>query len=437
MKNEGLENLKKLVSETYLVEDPYIVEIMLAGVMNHWIGTDPAWLIIVAPSGGAKSEFINAISRCAWGIPGEPIQSVHPLSTLTSKTFISGQKSGDGSETSLLNQINKGIITFKDFTSLLSEHKEERGVIMAQLREIFDGKYSKSFGTGQTVNWEGKITVIAGATYAIHSMKQAYTAMGERFLMYNVIQPDRIEAGRRTMENQDRGDMTERRKSVAEIYSKTLKDIFDNPPSIIPTITPDVRDATLLLAELATRARSDVERNWRSPQQEVTEVHPPEMPTRFAGQLQAFIKSFQLINFYETGKLELAPRHIQMINKLALDSVTKSRRIAMQELAKYDVIQTAGLATKLGMPTNTVRRWLEDLTALEIAEREKGTGNQGDRWKIKTNYRDIIRKFEGVKNEGEELTENNAEALEEAFQEAEEAEPEQISFDNQNYGLDQ
>lgn len=395
----GLKILQDKVESVYLVKDPYITELMVAAVLTHRLSSDPAWMIIVAPSGGAKSEFVNSISQC---------EGIYPLSTITSHTFISGAKA-NGKETSLLQKIQNGIITFKDFTSLMSEQRDERAVIMAQLREIYDGKLSKSFGTGETVNWEGKITVIAGATFVIHTLKQTYTAMGERFLIYNMEQPDRIEAARRTMENQEEGKMAEHRAMIASAFKNYL-DVELEIPKEMPKISNELRDELLLLAELATRARSDVERNWRSPQQEITDAHPPEMPTRFAGQLQAFARAFQIINRNETGTDGLAEHHRHILYKLALDSITKSRRTALNVLAKYDTIETAGMAVKLGFPTNTVRRWVEDLTALGITEREKGGGSKGDRWTLKPAYRDIIQKFENIKTEGAELTEENADS---------------------------
>lgn len=393
----GLRKLQDKIESVYLVKDPHITELMAASVLTHRLSSDPAWIIIVASSGGGKSEYINAISLC---------QGVYPLSSLTSRTFISGAKI-TGRETSLLNQIQNGIISFKDFTSLMSEQKDERAVIMAQLREIYDGKLAKSFGTGETIAWEGKITVIAGATFVIHTLKQTYTAMGERFLIYAMEQPERIEAARRAMENQEEGKMVEQRQMVAEAFKAYLdKEIVI--PKTLPKISEELRNDLLALAELATRARSDVERNWRSPTQEITDAHPPEMPTRFAGQLQAFARAFMVISLNETGKEGLEDRHKTILYKLALDSITKSRRMALQELAKYETIETAGMAIKMGFPTTTIRRWLEDLTALGIVEREKGGGNKGDRWKLLSKYRDIIQQFEGIKSVGNDLTEDNA-----------------------------
>lgn len=405
-----LKNLKEEIEKVYLIKDPYITEVMAASVIAHYLSSDPCWIVIVAPSGGAKSEFINLVHTIAWTPPGKDKaeQKVHPLSTLSSKTFISGQKAV-GRDTSLLMQINSGIITFKDLTSLLSEQKDERSLIMAQLREIYDGKYAKSFGTGETIEWEGKVTILAGSTYAIHSMKQAYTAMGERFIFYNMVQPERREAGKRTMENQEEGKMTEHRKRLAGDMHQYVLEILNTMPSDLVNIDKTLQADLLDLAELATRARSDVQRNWSSREQEITEVHPPEMPTRFAGQLQTMARALMIINHHETGEMKLAEHHHKILSKLALDSITRTRRTGMIELSRYNILETATIATRLGFPTNSVRRWLEDLSALEIVDREKGSGPKGDHWKIKENYRQLIMKYEGIAFEEEEsITETPA-----------------------------
>ena len=415
MQNEGLKNFELELKKVFLLEDPYIAKVLLALVISQFTSNDPVWTVIVGPSGGGKSELINMLSLFKWTPPGENRQQqvVTAVSTLTARTFVSGFKAA-GKDPSLLTQISHGIITIKDMTSLLSEHKDDKAVIMGQLREIYDGKYNKKFGNGEEVNWNGKITVIAGATYAIHSMKAQYVAMGERFLFYNLIQPDREGAAERTMENQEDGKMMEHRQHFAEMFTALAVDVLNSIPKEIPKMDKGTRKDMISLAELSTRARSDVERNWRSPRQEITDVHPPEMPTRFAGQLQSIVQSLKIINHYETGKLELLESDKTILNKMSLDSITKMRRIIMQELSRYEMIETAGLATKLGLPTNSVRNYLEDLAALGVGEREKGRGPKGDSWKIKTHYRNLMARFEGIiYEEGKDLTETNAEPTDE------------------------
>ncbi len=394
----GLEYVKEQVEKVYLLNDPYICKVVVASIISHRLPSDPVWLFIVSPSGGCKTEFINAVSK---------VKSVHPVSTLTSHTFISGAKQAGGKEASLLLRMQSGIITFEDFTTLLNEHRDELSAIMGQLRSIYGGAFTKDFGTGETIDWVGKITILAGATYAIHTLRRMYSAMGERFLIYALVQPDRIEAARRTMVNQESGQMKEMRAHINETF-RHYSDEEIVIPEKMPSITDELRQELLDLAELATRARSTVERDWHSATKDILEAHPPEMPTRFAGQLQIMAQALMVINQHEghDGLLE-EDKHI--LYKMTLDSITKTNRMAMQELAKYEVIETAGLATKMAFPTTTVRRWLEDLNALEIIDRLKGGGSKGDRWKMKPKYRTIMQKFDNVKELAIDLTEVSAE----------------------------
>ena len=406
----SIEELQKEIEKVYLIKDPYIVELLMAYIIAHFISGDPVWIVIVAPSGGGKSEFINMIYKIKWTPPGpdKEEQKVHALSTLSPKTFISGAKAV-GRDTSLLLQISNGIITLKDFTSILSMQKDDRGEIMGQLREIYDGKYAKSFGTGETIEWSGKISVLAGSTYSIHELRQSYAAMGERFMFYELEQPAGKDAARKTMENQEEGMMAAHREKLATMFGELGIAVLDAMKDNEQTkITKEQREDTLDLAELATRARSNVRRNYYSREQEIENVDPPEMPTRFAGQLQQLMRALKILNQYRFDKPELTADNMKLIAKIALNSVTRSRHIAMIELAKYDVITTSGIAVKLGLPTNTVRRWLEELVALDVAEREKGSGSKGDRWKIKPSYQRILQRFEGIVHEGAELTEKVA-----------------------------
>ena len=387
MKNEGLQHLEDVVKSVYLVEDKYIVKLLCALIISHRLNADPVWVFIVAPSGGCKTEYIHALLG---------IDNIYPISTLTSRTFISGQKRTD-KEASLLFKINEGIIVFEDFTTLLNENRDERSAIMGQLRAIYGGKFIKHFGTGETMDWEGKITLIAGATFAIHTLRELYAAMGERFLMYNLIQPDEIEAARRAMENQASGQMREKRKEVADAFKNYIDNEFKMPEQT-PAITAKLQQELLELAELATRARSTVEREWRSPGKEMTDVHPPEMPTRFAGQLQTMAKALMIINQHENiDKGQLTKDDKNILYKLTLDSITKSKRFVLQELAKYDIIETTALATKMNFPTQTIRRRLEDLNALKVIERVKNKGPRGDQWSLLPKYKTIIQKFENIK----------------------------------------
>lgn len=380
-----LAEVEKLIRSVYLLSDPGVIKLLAAAVISHRLLADPVWCFIVGPSSGGKTELITALSE---------VKGIYPISSLTANTFISGQKRL-GKETSLLLKLTNHIISIKDFTTLLTTHKDTREEIMGQLREIYDGAYKKDFGTGDAVDWKGKVGLIAGVTTVIYIAKQLYSAMGERFVMYHLIQPDREAGTERAMDNAD--TIREKRQEIKIAF----KEYLDNTvkiPERLPPLDPHLKAELIQLAEFSTRARSPIERDWRSSSKEMTFVHDPEMPFRFAMQLTTLAQALRVI---DGGELNDTSRNI--LYKITLDSIDKQRRMCLQELTRYEKVETAGLATKLNYPTTSVRRWLEDLNALQLIDRIKS--GKADKWEIKPEYRKLMEKFEGIEMLNYELVE--------------------------------
>ena len=419
MKSLGqLQKIKEEFAKVYLIEDNNIVDVVCANYIGFLLKSDPVWTVIIGPSSGGKSEMVNTLITSKY---------VHPISTITANTLISGAKLSGGKPASLLHNLSKGtdmeqsgILVFKDFTSLLSEQEVTQKLIMAQLREIYDGRYDKEFGTGHAIHWEGKVTVIAAATHKMHEMRQQYAAMGERFMMYELNQPNAKEASAKGMSNQEDGIMAQARDRLAEIMKVYLNETIEIPKEL-PKISVELKNKVIDLAEMTTRVRSDVKRDWRSMNKDIIHVYPPEMPIRFASGLQNIARALMVLHWNETGELILPEKYEKILFKYSLDSIPPNRRKAMQELSKYTVLETKGLGLKLNRPSSSLRRDVEDLVALEVADREPGAGSQGDRWKIKPHYKKLMQEFEGIEDTGGELTERSAESEEELLVEAEAA----------------
>ena len=379
---EEFEKLEKLFHDVYLIVDEGVVKLLCAAVIANRLPIDPLWIFLVGPSGSGKTEFITSLNK---------VRGIEPISSLTPHTFISGLKRDQ--ETSLLFKITKrqgpyGILTFKDFTGVLTIHHESRGEILGQLREIFDGALSKPFGTGEEVKWVGKIGMISGVTDAIYLARDLYASMGERFVMYKFKIPNRKLLASRSMDNVD--TIRENREMLRDAMVKFLDTTIGIPdiktvPKVPPSFMEEIRD----LAELATRARSAVDRDWRSSSKLVTYIHDVEVPTRFPAQLMALTRALMVLN--EGALTELDQK---IIYKIAFDSISPPKRRALQEASRYVTITTQGLATLTNHPTSTTRMILEELNALELIYRIKG-GRQ-DYWKIRNEYRELFQKFDKI-----------------------------------------
>src|SRR5262249_36853310 len=128
----------------------------------------------------------------------------YPLSELTPKTFASGLEIPGGSDPSLLCRLTKEILIFKDFTTVLQMRHEDQQAILAQLREIYDGRYDKTWGTGRELHWEGRLGFVAGVTPIIDKHQAVMSVLGERFVLFRVILPDRKRLGLRALKCRER-----------------------------------------------------------------------------------------------------------------------------------------------------------------------------------------------------------------------------------------
>ena len=70
------------------------------------------------------------------------------------------------------------ILVFKDFTIVLEMSRDKRQAVLAQFREIYDGKFDKVWGNGQELHWEGRLGFVAGVTPAIDKHHAVMAILG-------------------------------------------------------------------------------------------------------------------------------------------------------------------------------------------------------------------------------------------------------------------
>lgn len=387
-----IEELEKEVEEVFLMEDDGVVRTVCATIISNRMSLDPVWLLLVAPSSGGKSEFINFVSG---------LDFVHEISDLTVNTFASGQQRA-GKETSLLLKMGDGVMAFKDFTSVISKNKDARREIMAQLREIYDGKYTKRTGTGDDIVWTGRLGAIAGSTEIIYRYLEDLSAMGDRFVMYNIAQPDRLAVSKKALENTHKMDAY--RAHLQNCFESYIKHVIENLDVSNLDLDESTKEELLHVADFATKVRSGVLTDYKTGA--IDFVPAPEMPMRMTSQLYTIASAFIAMDdaapasaHTPNRERKLTELQKKILYKIAFSSIPRTRRDALTPLAKYrGGISTAGLATHLGLQTSSVRKYLEQINALGICQREKRRGGaQGDFWVLKNEYRDVIVTLEGIK----------------------------------------
>ena len=391
-----IELLEQEVNKVLLLADPGVVRAMVAAVIANRMDLDPVWLLLVAGSSAGKTELLMGLSE---------LDFIHLISDLTVNTFASGQKR-PGKETSLLMKMNNGIMMFKDFTSILSKNKEAREEIMKQLREIFDGQYVKRTGTGDDIDWNGKMGALAGCTESIYRYLEEMSMMGDRFIMYSIEAPNRLDAARRAMNNAE--GMREKRAHLKQCFSFFINYVIERLGDVSPEISTEDQEEFLIVSDFAALARSAVLTDMRTGL--VDFVPTAEMPMRIAAQLYTVASALNAINRVSDPQYEgsIGPTERKILYKMAFDSIPRSRRDALFPLAEFrNGISTAGFAQRIGLPHLSVVKYLAQLNALGICTKVKKSGAQGDIWVMKEEYRKVMIQLDNIKvNDGTLLANN-------------------------------
>jgi hypothetical protein len=337
--------------ELLLMPDQAAVVVALAGIVANYAEGDAVWPLLVGPPAGGKSEIISALTDA----PG-----VWPLSSLTPQTLLSGfETKGDSPPASLLEQIGPfGILTLKDLTTILTMHREARGQILGQLREVADGRTEKSFGNGKRVEWEGKMGLVAGVTPVIDDQHVFLATMGERFLLLRLPKVDRRKSARLALER--RGFERAMRQAI-RTQVKDFLTPFQGCGRI--ELPPSWDEPMIALVDVVTRARSGVARDGYS--RDLQYLPEPEAPTRLLKQL-AQLGAAML-------RMGVEPSEAwRLVRKAGWDSVPAIRTTIIDYLLEQTgPAETATLNEKLSLPKTTIDRTIDDLHVLDLLHRRK------------------------------------------------------------------
>lgn len=359
-----------------LITDPDYLPVFTGAVLAHRCASEPVWLLVVAPPGGTKTETIRSLH----GYPG-----IYPLSELTARTFASGLETHDGTDPSLLARLRDEILTLKDFTTVLEMHREERQAILAQLREIYDGRFDKVWGTGRELHWEGRLGFLAGVTPIIDEHQVAMAVMGERFVLFRLRTPDRRQVARRALEG------ASREAEMRAELRRAMHGFLASRRSELPAVSDAVLDALARAADFVTRARSGVVRDGY--RREFNYAPEPEVPTRFAKVLLALARGIALAYDHPAvGEVEL-----RLVMRVALDCLPKVRHSVVTALVEHGIVAdddgfptTSAIAGATQFSTATIRRALEDLQALGLVIVHKTGQGKADRWELKPEWAEVF-----------------------------------------------
>jgi hypothetical protein len=355
-----LEDTLKVFERWLILPDPTPIYAVLGTVAANLLPGDPVWLGLVAPPSSAKTELLNSLCLLPKVVTAEVLTPAALLSGTPKKQISKGATGG------LLRQIGDfGIITFKDFGSILDMRYEVRGEVLAALRRVYDGEYVRQLGSdgGRTISWRGKAGLVFASTQAYDMYHAVIGTLGDRFLLSR-IEADSEAPGKQfaTCLKHIGGNAHAMRKELAATVAELFAGIGSpaEPERMTEAEVAALKKAVLL----AVKLRAGVERDRIK--REIEAIYDPEGPARLALSLERLFAGLIVIGLPRA-------RAMEVIQKVAKDSTPRFRLKAYSALtAEWQTTRT--IATAVRMPTTTVRRALEELVVHGLAERQATDG---------------------------------------------------------------
>ena len=369
----GIATLQEVLNKFklyYELPDTGHIEIMFATIAANYGTGDPVWTAIVAPPSYGKTEPMNSIKA---------LPHIQEVSTLTEASLLSGTPNRDrvkGANGGVLAKMGEfGILLIKDFSGMLTLNKETRGAILAALREVYDGSWTRQIGAdgGRELHWQGKCGLLAAATPSIDQHYAVMANLGERFCFYRMLEGDENKRAAKALENA--GRETEIRKELSTAVGQLFNGV--KLSTGIPHLPLNEKVRIIALAEFATRCRSTIERDPSSTR-EILLIPGAESAIRLVKVLAMLFR----------GLLDIGtsrPRAWELVTKVALDSMPALRHnvlLMMLTNLETDEWKTSTLATNLNYPTVTTRRALEDLNCYGIVTRTSQGEGIADIWQL-------------------------------------------------------
>lgn len=345
----------------------------------------PLWMFIVGPSGGGKTMLLQSTSD---------LEHASWQTSLTPKTFVSGYKTTDGSDPSLLPRLIGKTLVIEDFTGIMSLPAGDQDEIYGVLRSVYNGRYEKPFGhLGMSRIYPDPasehdtchFTIVAGVTGAIHADRRANH--GERFLKFHMMIDGEdfnpIDQINRSIDNtlSQTSPELELRSPVTSFIENKFAYLEKNKDTFQPAAVPEeFRNRIIGLAQTISMVRAVVVRK----QGELVVRPEAEIGTRIAQQL---IKCSQAIAF-AMGKETIDEEVYRLTKRIGLDTCYGWHRdvlLAIAHAGEKGILHQE-ICLNAVMGSSTCRRCLDDLFELgairfeEDSESESARGRKPQRW---------------------------------------------------------
>jgi hypothetical protein len=363
MPSSPIEDTLKVFREWLLLDNDTPVLAMLGTVAANMLPGDPIWLGIIAPPSSAKTEMLITLVK---------IPNTEMVGTLSVAGLLSGtprRQQAAGAKGGLLQKIGaSGFLVLKDFGSILSMRPESKAELLAALREIYDGKWTRVIGAdgGKVLQWSGKIGLLFGCTRVYDSYYSVVSELGDRFLLCRM-EPIKGQFRHALKHASSASQM--RAQLVAAVTN-----LFAAPLPVPRGINDREINWLNDILQIAVRLRGAVKRDYRT--RELEDIYGAEGTARLGKALERVLSGLDCLGV----KRSKARR---VVRTIAFDSVPSNRLSVYRYLKgfKGKLSDTTTIAKAVELPTITARRALEELMVYGLAERDPQGQGKADLWR--------------------------------------------------------
>ena len=360
-----LDRFKQTCHQFLVIDDTTYIDIVFGAIFANRLDSTPVWLYLVDRPSSGKTEILTPLYQSP---------EIYWTDTLTTNTLISFYKGK--TDPARAPKLNNKVLVIKDFTGMLTMRRESLHEILGQLRNLYDGRISKTSGTGVTKTYDVKCGIIAAVTDEIDSHRALLTALGERFLTYRISNITPYEESKRCMKAMKVVSVAKQAKAMTSAAHQVLS---QSPPPA------SISDASLReivkIGQIAARGRTSVHRDRYTREPDIVR---PEYAVRLCKQLSDLAIGIAMAR----DKRSVTKEEVLLVQHAAIHSLDLKRKAILDIMIHNPSswIGSSDIATPLCLTNETARYHLDDLTLLDLAQRRTIIGKKGVnvfQWKLK------------------------------------------------------
>lgn len=367
-----LSEVKSSLGRYIHLDHTEVLDIICATVLANRVNQNGSliWLAVVGESSSGKSQLINplAISDEDYFIR---------IDDLTENAFLSGSQGG--SEKSILTpDKTNNMLVISDLTVLFSKSDDAKNAILSQFRVLFDGRIKKeSAAIKGSLEWSGRMGVVAGTTPSIYHHFENVADMGERFLMYRLPPNNKLRSMELALKRPINGKALN--TAIADLYGRYLEGIgrwilAERQHLLSEDLSDDLISHIMSVSLFAEQLRTPVAVDYHG---QVAAVPVSAYPVRTALQLKAVAQMLEVMNHYEETRVCNTEA---IVDHLAWSLCDETSRLVLEVFSSGEAYDAGQVADVLSLPASTTRRFIERLVARKVMSREK---DQNDVYRLR------------------------------------------------------